>query len=105
MPKFQKKPVVIEAWLWDETKATFEELKAAGMTCGHYDSHLTEDFVRNMRIQTLEGSMFADKGDMIIKGVKGEFYPCKPDIFEATYSPVADRNSSVPEKCEKHGSY
>ena len=90
MPKFQKKPVVIEAWLWDETKATFEELKAAGMTCGHYDSHLTEDFVRNMRIQTLEGSMFADKGDMIIKGVKGEFYPCKPDIFEATYSPVAE---------------
>jgi len=90
VPKFQKKPVVIEAWLWDETKATFEELKAAGMTCGHYDSHLTEDFVRNMRIQTLEGSMFADKGDMIIKGVKGEFYPCKPDIFEATYSPVAE---------------
>ena len=84
MPKFQKKPVVIDAWMWDETKATFEALKAAGMTCGHCDSHLTEDFVRNMRIQTLEGSMFADKGYWIIKGVNGEYYPLKPDIFEET---------------------
>lgn len=41
-------------------------------------------------IQTLEGRMEGDKGDWIIKGVKGEFYPCKPDIFEATYEPVAE---------------
>lgn len=40
------------------------------------------------QIKTLEGVMTADKGDWIIKGVKGEFYPCKPDIFEATYEPV-----------------
>jgi len=40
-------------------------------------------------IETLEGSMTASIGDWIIRGVKGEFYPCKPDIFEATYDPVA----------------
>jgi hypothetical protein len=90
MSKFRKKPVVIDAWQWDETKETFETLQAAGMTCGHYDSHLTENFVRNMRVQTLEGSMFADRDDWIIKGVKGEFYPCKPDIFAATYEPVSE---------------
>jgi hypothetical protein len=39
-------------------------------------------------IKTLEGNMLADKGDWIIKGVKGEFYLCKPDIFEATYDPA-----------------
>lgn len=41
-----------------------------------------------IRIQTLEGDMLARQGDWVIKGVKGEFYPCKPDIFEATYEPV-----------------
>lgn len=39
-------------------------------------------------IKTLEGTMHADNGDYIIKGVKGEIYPCKPDIFEATYEKV-----------------
>jgi hypothetical protein len=41
-----------------------------------------------MTIKTLEGDMTANVGDYIIKGVKGEFYPCKPDIFEQTYEPV-----------------
>jgi hypothetical protein len=39
-------------------------------------------------IETLEGNMLASKGDYIIKGVKGEFYPCKPDIFELTYEKI-----------------
>ena len=51
------------------------------------------DFTRwiddNFPIKTLEGTMRASYGDYIIKGVKGEFYPCKPDIFEMTYSPAA----------------
>ncbi len=42
----------------------------------------------SLTIRTLEGVMRADIGDMIIRGVKGEFYPCKPDIFEATYEPA-----------------
>jgi hypothetical protein len=41
-----------------------------------------------MNIHTLEGNMIASVGDWIIKGVKGEFYPCKPDIFESTYEEV-----------------
>jgi hypothetical protein len=47
-----------------------------------------------VEIQTLEGVMVANPGDWIITGVKGERYPCKPDIFEATYEPVTDQNSS-----------
>lgn len=43
---------------------------------------------RRIRIKTLEGTIFASEGDYIIKGVNGEFYPCKPDIFEKTYEPV-----------------
>jgi len=43
---------------------------------------------RGIRIETLEGAMFVDDGDWVIKGVKGEFYPCKAEIFEATYEPV-----------------
>jgi len=60
VPKFRKKPVVIEAWQTD----------------------------RAVTIETLEGTMVALPGDWIIRGVKGEMYPCKPDIFEATYEPV-----------------
>jgi hypothetical protein len=41
-------------------------------------------------IPTLEGSLFADAGDMVICGVKGEFYPCKPDVFESTYDAVTE---------------
>lgn len=45
-------------------------------------------FKENMTIKTLEGDMVASIGDYIIKGVKGEFYPCKPDIFKQTYEPL-----------------
>ena len=45
-------------------------------------------------IHTLEGTMQASYGDYIIKGVKGEFYPCKPDIFEQTYEKVEDENGN-----------
>ena len=86
--QYRKKPVVIEAVLWDETKETFELLKDMGMESTSSQSHVTENYVRRMHIETLEGSMLANNGDYIIKGVKGEFYPCKPDIFEATYEKV-----------------
>lgn len=87
--KFRKKPVVIEAVLWDETRATFKELEFMGMKWSGHEGHRDRpEEVRNLRIKTLEGAMLASKGDWIIKGVKNEFYPCKPDIFEATYEPV-----------------
>lgn len=82
MAKYRKKPVVIEA-----TRYTGENCKdivtfAKG----------AKDWVRadkeKVIIQTLEGDMVANIGDYIIKGVNGEFYPCKPDIFEKTYEIV-----------------
>lgn len=87
--KFRKKPVVIEAVQWDELQDTFKKLTFMGMkSFGHEGHRDRPEEVRNLRIRTLEGSLIASKGDWIIKGVKGEFYPCKPDILEATYEKV-----------------
>ena len=88
MSKFRKKPVVIEAWLWDETKTTFLQIGCKSLSSGDHSSY--PDFMNNLRIETLEGIMSADKGDYIIKGIKGEFYPCKPDIFKLTYDAIEE---------------
>ena len=86
MPKYRKKPVVIEAMLY--TVETRQEVIAwAQAQHTSIDDDGAEYELRKLRIHTLEGMMTADLGDWIIKGVKGEFYPCKPDIFEATYEP------------------
>lgn len=80
MPMFRKKPVVIEAVQFDGTFASVESMQIP--SCSQdLGSHTLE-------IETLEGVMTAQSGDWIIKGVKGEFYPCKPDIFAATYEPA-----------------
>ena len=82
--KFRKKPVVIEAVQYDGTN--FPEIMRFAVKSGRA---FEEDFLGEYCIiATLEGDMRADKGDWIIKGVKGEFYPCKPDIFAATYEEV-----------------
>ena len=78
--KYRKKPVEIEAvqfngWNFEEIHAWMLDLKCV-------DSSY---FRETMIIKTLEGDMTANIGDYIIKGVRGEFYPCKPDIFELTY--------------------
>ena len=83
MTKYRKKPVVIEAWLWDESKETFAEIGCKSMSSEGHSSY--PDRLIKLRIETLEGTMSVDKGDYIIKGVQGEFYPCKPDIFAQTY--------------------
>lgn len=88
--QYRKKPVVIEAMLWDgTTKCAFEMLNKwkAGFT---HNVEKSEAY-----IITLEGTMTANKGDYIIKGVKGEFYPCKPDIFKATYELVEARSKET----------
>lgn len=82
MSRFRKKPVVVEAVQF--TGKNDAEIKAF---VGN-DGFDPEDTRPSWRIRTLEGVMRADVGDWIIRGVKGEFYPCKPDIFEATYEPV-----------------
>lgn len=77
--KYRKKPVVIEAVQW--TGENLKEMRYfTGKPLLFFDSHS-----RSFIIETLEGDMVASVGDYIIKGVQGEFYPCKPDIFEATY--------------------
>jgi hypothetical protein len=86
MPKFRKKPVVIEAIQWDGNAATANRfLGEAYGTDWEYAVHSN-----NILIPTLEGLMLGNVGDWIIKGIKGEFYPCKPDIFAATYEPVKE---------------
>lgn len=72
--KFRKKPVVIEATQW------FESV--------NHPALVSERGYKFPYIHTLEGRMWVAEGDWIITGVKGEFYPCKPDIFEMTYDPV-----------------
>jgi hypothetical protein len=78
MPKFRKKPVEIEAMQWKGNN--IQEMKA------FYPRSFCSPTRGNiMEIHTLEGVMTAQEGDYIIKGVQGEFYPCKPDIFAETY--------------------
>ena len=77
--KYRKKPVVIEAIRF----TTVEALKKA-----FPDIFIYKKYKKKVVIQTLEGEMVISKGDYIIKGIKGEYYPCKPDIFEETYERV-----------------
>lgn len=104
MPKYRKKPVVIEArqfigepletygiyqWIEKNTLGSFEPLDviegrkpwpASGVTIDPRDGRMV--------IATLEGGHWVTVGDYVIRGVQGEFYPCKPDIFAATYEAV-----------------
>ena len=84
MAKFRKKPIVIEAWvlpMLDSDTRVFDD-----------DSNIIFKRERGVVVEaiisTLEGTMIASEGDYIIRGVKGELYPCKPDIFAATYEPA-----------------
>ena len=80
--RFRKKPVEVEAMYFNNSAAG---RRIATWCNGVAVKASTGNTVIEIRIETLEGTMRADLGDWIIKGVKGEFYPCKPDIFEATY--------------------
>ena len=79
--QFRKKPVVIDAVLW--TGKNIDEI-AKFMNWRNF----AHDNKSGLIIYTLEGQHIATEGDYIIKGVAGEFYPCKPDIFVATYEPA-----------------
>jgi len=85
--KFRKKPVVIEAVHWLGSSSQFETVLDWASKAKLPMEHRPDDGV--IFITTLEGVMCAARGDWIIKGVKGEIYPCKPDIFAATYEPAA----------------
>jgi hypothetical protein len=86
---YRKKPVVIEARQLAITDER-ENLDALAAWCDGAVrfTYRNGEPVPHIIIRTLEGDHRADAGDWIIKGVKGEFYPCKPDIFEQTYEPA-----------------
>lgn len=93
MARFRKKPVVIEAVRYDGTKASFDAIwdwmkgdDPDSPMCGY--SGPDDDHPGDFGIKTLEGNMTASPGDWVIRGVRGEFYPCKADIFDLTYEPV-----------------
>ena len=84
--KFRKKPVVIEAFRigYDDYPVWFNDEIFSGRNLIH-DVYEGAGCI----IETMEGQMKANHGDYIIQGIQGEFYPCKPDIFEKTYESVA----------------
>jgi hypothetical protein len=87
MAKFRKNPVVIEAIQFDRNN--WEDVKEfTNCNAKIITIERRIDGKATTIISTLEGDMTATEGDWIIKGVNGEFYPCKPDIFEKTYEPV-----------------
>jgi hypothetical protein len=100
MPRFRKKPVVIEAeqffieaeqFFDDQGRRIQEWIEECGQHGKWHPAFPSEEYPEasprpsTFTIFTMEGAMVASEGDWIIRGVKGEFYPCKPDVFEMTY--------------------
>ena len=91
MAKFRKKPVVIEAMQYTGQEALNTVFNwVAQESRGGASGRVLYEREAELHILTLEGEMHVSVGDWIIKGVKGEFYPCKPDIFEATYEALEE---------------
>ncbi len=80
-----KKPVEVEAKQFLDVKTGAEILAWSDFKIAMIGTETDNGWIPRLEIDTLEGKMTAHPGDWIIKGVKGEFYPCKPDIFNATY--------------------
>lgn len=89
MPKYRKKPVVIDAFKYDGDLMTNDgQYYAPGWAVSAYKSGDLYFEQGELYIHTLEGEHHVSAGDYIIRGVKGELYPCKPDIFAETYEPM-----------------
>ena len=82
--KYRKKPVVIDAEQWTGSRESWNKIMVMGLMKWKPGEMGSKTFI----IETLEGDCLVKNGDWIIKGVQGEFYPCKPDIFEQTYEPT-----------------
>lgn len=99
MGKYRKKPVIIEAFKWtglieqQDNKAWIVEAIEKNTVWFSVDE--LNDYSPVMFIETLEGTHRANVGDYIIKGIKGEIYPCKPDIFETTYEDVTNNKNNT----------
>ena len=94
MSTFVKRPVVIEAFQWTGGALQTEDpewiVDAIKSGLAYFEDMHFQDI--RFRIKTPEGEMTVSPNDYIIRGVKGEIYPCKPDIFELTYEPVESEN-------------
>ena len=99
--RFRKKPVEIDAarissddaggeGVLDDNRRSVAEVSGWMLGHGFRGFKVCGDGPFGIAIETLEGVMVANPGDWIIRGIQGEFYPCKPDIFEATYEPVKE---------------
>lgn len=98
--KYKKKPVEVEVeqLKYLDGNSILKCMIFMGTTkpLNGYDALYFDDYVEivrkegGLKIETLEGTMLASEGDYIIKGVNGEFYPCKPDIFEKTYELISE---------------
>lgn len=82
--KYRKKPVVIEAYRFGNDI----ESVPIWLYAAEHEGVIFRDEENNLVVKTLKGNMIVSEGDYIIKGVKGELYPCKPDIFKMTYERV-----------------
>lgn len=96
MPKFRKKPVVIDAILYtgnnekeiiEFTQGNAKYKMAVGSSA---DGSGGKQSYEHFSVETPEGNMRITEGDYVIKGIKGEFYPCKPDVFAKSYEEVED---------------
>lgn len=106
--KYRKKPIVIDVfhftWPGKEEPLFIRNAIEEGVIDVVRVKNIGGSFVEtksasgevSLRIKTLEGSMYAFEGDFIIKGVEGELYPCKPDIFNKTYELVGDDDAENP---------
>lgn len=95
MSRYTKKPITINAFQWDGKNPDGNHESWPTWAWESSDISWTGNSKEGwLAIQTLEGEIFANSGDWIIRGVKGEIYPCKPDIFEATYEPAESRPPS-----------
>ena len=84
--KFKKRPVIIDAVQWNVTNSAWQGIMDMGLAQKRWKPGLRGS--GTFYIVTLEGDMLVSQGDWVIKGVSGEFYPCKPDIFDLTYEEV-----------------
>jgi len=88
--KYRKKPVVIEAFQYSDDMGSHTSVIPVWFTKACLSGVVRSNPDGKTFIKTLEGLMEVSSGDWIIKGIKDELYPCKPEIFAATYEPVAE---------------
>lgn len=96
--KFIKKPVAIEAVRFEDSVECIDALGEDGLGLDPVRVDYADPDHPVLKIKTLEGEMTAQVGDYIIRGIKGEFYPCKPDIFAATYDEIEEMTPTLAEK-------